>query len=60
MMRSSDEPETMRELRAIRKKLSEEISKMTVEEEIKMAHSAAKRFEKETGIALPRLQKSIK
>lgn len=55
-----DEPETMRELRKIKRDLAEELKGKSKDELIAFFHTESERFKKETGLKLPRLQKSIK
>lgn len=55
-----DEPQTMKDLREMRQRLSEELKGMTGEEMVAHFRKVGENFEKETGIKLPKLQKIIK
>ncbi len=50
---STNEPESMKEIRIIRESLSEELKKMTPAERVAYIHSQAEEFERESGLNLP-------
>ena len=55
-----DESETMKELRKIKEHISKETSGMSMEAEQEYFRKATEKFERETGITLPRLERTIR